>query len=122
MRVITCIGIMLLAMINMSAAPALKDKPLIPAGTWTVKYAPNQAIRVYEVSETGEVNFGELELKATLERTDAKNVLLNLKDGKIERWTLGNDGRLFVEHFNPAENYPTTVDQIGIGTRKVADK
>src|SRR5215212_9965546 len=96
------------------AAPALKDKNPIPAGTWTVTYHPNRAVRVYTVSADGDVSFPESGSKAKLTVKD-REVTLDLSDGKLERWTLGRDGRLFVEHFNPKASYPDgPPDQIGI--------
>ncbi|MBO0698975.1 MAG: hypothetical protein J2P46_11320 [Zavarzinella sp.] len=103
------------------AAPALKDRSPIPAGAWTVIYHPNRAVRVYVVSADGEVTFAEGRSKAKLVEKD-KEIILDLKDGKLERWTLGKDGRLFVEHFNPRDSYPAgPPDQIGVGVWK-ADK
>jgi hypothetical protein len=103
------------------AAPALKDRSPVPAGTWTVTYHPNRAVRVYAVGADGEVAFADTGAKARLVEKD-KEVLLDFKDGKLERWTLGKDGRLFVEHFNPRDSYPAgPPDQIGVGVRK-ADK
>jgi hypothetical protein len=76
---------------------------------------------VYAVGADGEVTFADTGAKASLVEKD-KEVLLDFKDGKLERWTLGKDGRLFVEHFNPRDSYPAgPPDQIGVGVRK-ADK
>ena len=104
------------------AAPALKDRSPVPPGTWTVTYHPNRAVRVYAVSAEGEVTFRDAGTKARLE-VRVKEVLLDLGDGKVERWTVGRDGRLFVEHFNPKASYPGGgPDQIGVGVWKAADK
>jgi hypothetical protein len=104
------------------AAPGAKDKNPIPPGTWTVTYHPNRAVRVYSVTAEGDVSFAEFGGKAKLAVKD-REVILDLSDGKLERWTLGHDGRLFVEHFNPKSSFPDdTPDQIGIGTRKAEEK
>jgi hypothetical protein len=103
------------------AAPALKDRSPVPAGTWTVTYHPNRAVRVYAVAADGGVTFAETPAKAKL-ADNGKEILLDFKDGKLERWTIGKDGRLFVEHFNPRDSYPAgPPDQIGVGVWK-ADK
>ncbi len=103
------------------AAPALKDKSPVAAGAWVVRYHPNGAARVYIVSADGEVAFPDGGSKAKLKLKD-KEILVDFADGKLERWTVGRDGRLFVEHFNPRSNYPDTPDQIGIGILKPADR
>jgi hypothetical protein len=104
------------------AAPALKDKNPIPAGNWMVTYTPNRAVRVYTVTASGDVSFAESSTRGKLTIKD-REVILDLSDGKLERWTLGHDGRLFVEHFNPKDTYPDgTPDQIGIGILKKEEK
>ena len=104
------------------AAPALKDKNPIPAGTWTVTYHPNRAVRVYTVTADGDVSFPEFGSKAKLAVRD-REVTLDFADGKLERWTLGRDGRLFVEHFNPKASFPDgPPDQVGIGVIKPEGK
>lgn len=118
---IVCVAA-LLAVGSVSAAPALKDRPPVPPGTWAVVYHPNRAVRVYTVSAAGEVSFPEGGTKTKLQVKD-RETLLDLSDGKLERWTVGRDGRLFVEHFNPKANYPDgPPDQIGVGTLKPEDK
>lgn len=118
------LGLMCVGTGSPLAAPALKEKPPIPAGVWTVKYHPNQATRVYVVDENGDVAFPDADADAKIKPMIEKNgeILIDFKDGKLERWTIGKDGRLFIEHFNPKESYPHTPDQIGIGTRKDAKK
>ena len=104
------------------AAPGAKDKNPIPPGVWTVTYHPNRAVRVYTVSADGDVSFSESTTKAKLTVKD-RQVTLEFDDGKLERWTLGHDGRLFVEHFNPKSSFPDNPpDQIGIGTLKAEEK
>lgn len=40
-------------------------------------------------------------------------------DDKLERLTLGADGRLFVEHYDPKANFPEQkASHIGIGSRE----
>lgn len=117
-----CLLVLLAIAEMLPAAPALKDRNPIPAGTWTVTYHPNRAVRVYTASAEGEVSFAESGTKGKLAVKD-RDILLDLSDGKLERWTLGRDGRLFVEHFNPKATYPAgPPDQIGIGVRKAEGK
>jgi hypothetical protein len=104
------------------AAPGAKDKNPIPPGVWTVTYHPNRAVRAYTVTADGDVSFSESTTKAKLTVKD-REVTLDFDDGKLERWTVGHDGRLFVEHFNPRANYPDgQPDQIGIGVLKAEGK
>jgi len=113
--------VLMAATAPVQAAPALRDRSPVPAGVWTVTYHPNRAVRVYVVSAEGEVTFAEGRSKVKLVTKD-KEIVLDLKDGKLERWTVGKDGRLFVEHFNPRDGYPAgPPDQIGVGVWK-ADK
>jgi hypothetical protein len=40
-------------------------------------------------------------------------------DGKLERLTLGTDGRLFVEHYDPVTEFPAHPPTcVGIGVRQ----
>jgi len=117
-----CVLVLLTAAVVSPAAPAIKDKNPIPAGTWTVTYHPNRAVRVYTVTAEGDVSFAESGTKGKLAVKD-REVILDFADGKLERWTLGHDGRLFVEHFNPKSSYPDNPpDQIGIGVLKPEGK
>jgi hypothetical protein len=117
-----CLLVLFAVTIVSPAAPALKDKNPIPPGVWTVTYHPNRAVRVYTVTADGEVTLAEFGGKAKLSVKD-REIILDLSDGKLERWTLGHDGRLFVEHFNPRANYPDSQpDQIGIGVLKAEGK
>lgn len=117
-----CLLVLLVVALTSTAAPALKDKSPIPAGTWTVTYHPNRAVRVYTVTADGEVTLADFGGKGKLAVKD-REIILDLSDGKLERWTLGRDGRLFVEHFNPKASYPDSPpDQLGIGTLKAEGK
>ena len=117
------VALVVLVLVSSSpAAPALKEKNPIPAGTWTITYHPNRAIRVYTVTADGEVALTDFGGRGKLAVKD-REVILDLSDGKLERWTLGRDGRLFVEHFNPKASYPNgPPDQIGIGLLKPETK
>lgn len=117
-----CLFVLLAAALGSPAAPALKDKGPVPTGTWVVTYHPNGAVRTYAVAADGEVTLTEFGTKGKLVEKD-REILLDLADGKLERWTLGRDGRLFVEHFNPKASYPDgRPDQIGIGRPKPEGK
>ena len=54
-----------------------------------------------------------------IKRQDGVLLLTFEGDGKLERLTLGSDGRLFVEHYGVKDDYPEqTASHIGIGVRQ----
>jgi hypothetical protein len=88
------------------------------AGTWQITYHPNKTVRTYTITKRGEVLFSELDMRGQIAVGDTGLLLDFQSDGKLERLTLGTDGRLFVEHYNPATLFPNNPDQIGIGRRQ----
>ena len=82
-------------------------------GKWRIQHWPNRGWRTYEISLNGAVYFVEEKRQGMLIQRNG-DLLLDFNDGKIERFNLSNH-RLFVEHFNPKNNFPYTPDQIGIG-------
>ena len=90
------------------------------AGEWRITYT-NDAVRNYVVETDGKVaaTADEEKLKGQIARKDGVLLLTFEGDGKLERLTLGSDGRLFVEHYNPKENYPDgKASCLGIGVRQ----
>jgi hypothetical protein len=85
-------------------------------GIWSVQYANNMR-RVYSIASAGKVvgvNQTDF-LEGSLSEKDG-HVLLDFGDDKLERLKISN-GRLFVEHFNPARNYPATLNTEAVGDR-----
>ena len=82
------------------------------AGTWRITYT-NGAWRTYRIEENGTVTF--LEEQSMGELRSWPELLLRFDDGKLERLN-PTANRIFVEHFNPASEYPDgTPAEIGIG-------
>jgi hypothetical protein len=92
-------------------------------GRWRIDYHPNAAVREYTVSEDGLVTFADFpEWKGKLTGSgSAKSGHLLRFEGdsedRVERLTLVADGRLLVEHYNPATTFAEErrPDQIGLG-------
>jgi hypothetical protein len=94
------------------------DTPIaVLAGEWKITYS-HDAVRVYTIEKDGKVTFDEEKLKGQIRRKDGILLLEFEGDNKLERLTLGGDGRLFVEHFDPKANWPDGKPLIGIGTRQ----
>jgi hypothetical protein len=88
------------------------------AGEWKVTYT-NDAVRVYAIDKDGTVVFDEEKLKGQIKRKGASLLLEFDKDDRLERLTLGTDGRLFVEHWNPKADFPDAKPKhMGIGVRQ----
>jgi len=84
------------------------------AGTWRVRYT-NGSARTYQVGANDTVIFPAERRHGQLRR--GKNVLLQFGDGRLERWRLVN-GRLLVQHWNPASSYPARPPKVtGVGVR-----
>ncbi len=102
--------------------PTAIDADLL--GTWVISYHPNAATRTYTVYKGGKVTYIEngeewagslIPVKAGATASFALRFDRDPEDRK-ERITLCKDGRLLVEHFNPAAQ--ARPDQIGIGEKK----
>jgi hypothetical protein len=95
------------------------------AGTWTVTYT-NGAVRSYLFDAKGVGRFTrETHEGRTLDAVQngrlqqrGKDIVIDWGDGKIERLTVV-DGRMFVEHFNPASRYGRSpTETMGTGVRR----
>jgi hypothetical protein len=88
------------------------------AGEWKITYT-NDAVRVYVIDTGGKVSFDEEKLKGQIKRKGAALLLEFEGDDRLERLTLGTDGRLFVEHYSPQGDFPDKKPaHIGIGVRQ----
>jgi len=88
------------------------------AGEWKITYT-NDAVRVYTIETSGKVSFAEEKLQGQIKRKDGALLLTFEGDNRLERLTLGTDGRLFVEHYDPKDDFPDKkAAHIGIGTRQ----
>ena len=87
---------------------------------WKIDYT-HGSVRTYVVEEDGKVAETADEEKPTspTTRRDAIILLIMNGNGMLERFTLGVDGRLFVEHYGRTADYPERKDShIGIGVRQ----
>jgi hypothetical protein len=88
------------------------------AGERKIVYT-HDAVRVYSIDTDGKVSFDEEKLKGQIKRKGSALLLQFDGDDRIERLTLGTDGRLFVEHFNPKSDFPDgKAKHMGIGVRQ----
>lgn len=88
------------------------------AGEWKVTYT-HDAVREYKIDKDGWVTFEEEKLKGQIKRKGPALLLEFEGDDRLERLTLGTDGRLFVEHYNPKGDFPDgKAKHIGIGVRQ----
>lgn len=85
------------------------------SGRWDIKYS-NRVVRRYAISSEGVVTWDGRRL-GRIEILDGTLVLKQLQDEKVERLTLGLDGRLFVEHWRHTSHYPDRPFEFGISTR-----
>ena len=87
------------------------NKPRIVAGSWKMEYHPNGTTREFKVSESGVLEiFG----KRVALKSYGESWLYDCGHDKLERWTFAGS-RLFVEHYSPANTFPTKPNQIGLG-------
>jgi hypothetical protein len=99
------------------ATPAADERPADLVGLWTVSYT-NGATRVYIVDRAGNVTFADGRPVGVLSKQADGTLLLSLEGDKLERITLGTDGRLFVEHYAPRAGFPGIPPTcVGIGVR-----
>jgi hypothetical protein len=74
-----------------------------PVGTWRVTYAPDTN-REYAIDAKGRVTCVADRLAGTMKYVSPGVYLVDLNDGKIERFTAVKDYFL-VEHYNPKSSY-----------------
>lgn len=89
------------------------------AGNWQIDYT-NGAVRHYVIDKDGKVSgtADEERLKGRIKRMGDTLILIFAGDGKLEKLTLGADGRLFVDHYTDKDDYPAQKAPItGIGVR-----
>ncbi len=124
-RVPFAIGFLLFALGPFACPPALAQEKGdtgigVLAGQWKIDYT-HGLDRTYVIEKDGKVSgtAGEEKLKGQITRKDGMLLLTFEDDGKLERLTLGTDGRLFVEHYDPKENFPEKkANLMGIGIRQ----
>jgi tetratricopeptide (TPR) repeat protein/tRNA A-37 threonylcarbamoyl transferase component Bud32 len=101
------------------AGRSLANDPIAAvAGEWKVTYT-HDVVREYKIDKDGRVTFEEVKLKGQIKRKGPALLLEFAGDDRLERLTLGADGRLFVEHYNPKGDFPDgQAKHIGIGVRQ----
>jgi hypothetical protein len=90
------------------------------AGEWKVTYT-HDAVRVYAIGKDGKLSgtADDVKLTGQITRKGAALLLTFNEEDKLERLTLGADGRLFVEHYDPKGNFPDKKPtHMGIGIRQ----
>jgi hypothetical protein len=112
---------LLLAASGPSVAQEKNDTGIgVLAGEWKIEYT-HGAVRTYVIETDGKVTgtADEEKLKGQISRKDGVLLLIMAGDGKLERLTLGTDGRLFVEHYGNKDDYPEKkATHIGVGIRQ----
>ncbi len=107
--------------VNMSRGQEKSDTGIsVLAGEWKIEYT-HGAVRTYVVEKDGKVSgtADEEKLKGQITRKDGILLLIMEDDGKLERLTLGVDGRLSVEHYGNKADYPEQkASHVGIGIRQ----
>jgi hypothetical protein len=100
-------------------AQEAKDKDVADLeGEWEITYT-NGAVRLYSIDKQGAVTFERENMKGRVFRKSEALLLSFAGDAKIERLTMGRDGRLFVEHFQQQAELLGKVPTImGIGIRQ----
>ena len=109
-------GDTVVATITRVAAPPLDKQLAMLAGEWNITYS-HGATREYTIHKDGRVSCPELNLEGKIQRKDDRLVLIFADAGSLEGLTLRADGRLFVDHYNPAAKYPGAPTHTGLGIR-----
>lgn len=87
------------------------------AGDWEITFLGGN-VRHYSIDKQGNVTFAEEKRKGRVKRKSEALLLPFEGDSKLERLTMGVDGRLFVEHFDrPEDLVEKMANLIGIGIR-----
>jgi hypothetical protein len=120
---ILCIAVGPVATLLAPAYPQEKtdNQIAVLAGEWKVTF-PKDYVRVYKIETDGKVAHTSADgksWKGKITRKDGLLVLYFEEGTAIERLTLGVDGRLFSEYWDPKEDFPAKdAHQIGIGVRQ----
>jgi hypothetical protein len=101
------------------SAQEAKDQAIADlVGEWQISYT-NGSGRLYSIDRQGLVSFEREKMKGRVIRKSEALLLLFAGDARIERLTMGTDGRLFVEHFpQQADLLGKTPEIMGIGIRQ----
>ena len=96
-----------------------KDKTIARlAGDWQISYT-NGAVRHYSIDEQGFVTFEAEKRKAQISRKSEALLIAFGGESRVERLTMGTDGRLFIEHFQQQPDMLGKMPEImGIGIRQ----
>lgn len=85
-------------------------------GEWKIRYS-NKVTRRYTIEKNGNVIWDDKSI-GRLTRTGGQLLLEQKRDEKIERLTLGTDGRLFIEHWRHTSHFPNGSFLFAIGIRQ----
>ncbi len=113
------LGICLLSA-SANAQEKVDNQIAVLAGEWKITYT-NDTGRVYVIDKDGKVLFDEEKAgwKGQIKRQEAALLLEFEGDNRLERLTLGTDGRLFLEHYYTSEFLDGKKPRhIGIGVRQ----
>jgi hypothetical protein len=118
---IVTIGVMATTLASAHAQDKTDNQIAVLAGEWKVTF-PNDFVRVYTIERDGKVAHTGADGKEWKGQITRKDDMLQLSfDGgsAIERLTLGVDGRLFSEYWDPKADFPDkNAHKIGIGVRQ----
>ncbi len=88
------------------------------AGVWHITYT-NGSVRHYTIDKQGSTKFEQENRQGRAIRKSEANLLYFAGDTRMERLTLGIDGRLFVEHFaQQADLVGKSAEIMGVGIRQ----
>ena len=118
-RTILTIGVLATATVLTVPAQEAKDKAMAElAGEWQISYT-NGSDRLYSIDRQGLVSFEREKMKGRVVRKSEALLLLFAGDARVERLTMGKDGRLFVEHFPQQPDLLGKMPEVmGIGIRQ----
>jgi hypothetical protein len=115
------IGVMATALAPARTEEKTDNQIAVLAGEWKVTF-PKDYVRIYKMETDGNVSHISADGKSWKGKVTRKDGMLVLyfEDGTaIERLTLGVDGRLFSEYWDPKEDFPSKdAHIIGIGVRQ----
>jgi hypothetical protein len=115
------IGVMATALAPARTEEKADNQIAVLAGEWKVTF-PKDYVRVYTIETDGKVahTSGDGKLwKGQITRKDGALLLAFDGGSAVERLTLGVDGRLFSEYWDPKADFPDkNAHLIGIGVRQ----